>query len=109
MFDPVTMEDIFSYLYLDPARSANRVKDYNYFADVHNGNDGIVNIRGIASSDTGYWVISHNGKRRGRDFTDLYSTMLESYYLDEIEVLAGDIIDIFYLTYPSLEFNFRSC
>ncbi len=97
MFDTVTMEEIFSYLYLDPARSANRVKDYNYFIDEHSGNEGIVNLRGVASSETGYWVISHNGKRRGKEFSDLYSTMIDSYSLDEIEVLAGDIVDIFYV------------
>ena len=97
MFDVVTLEDIFSYLYIDPARNANRVKEYNYFVGEHDGNDGIVNLRGVDSSETGYWVISHNGKRRGREFTDHYSTKMESYYLDEIEVMAGDIVDIFYV------------
>ena len=97
MFDVVTLEDVLSYLYIDPARSANRVREYNYFTDEHNGNHGIVNLRGVESSDTGYWVITHNGKRRGREFTDFYSTVMDSYYLDEIEVMSGDMIDIFYV------------
>ncbi|MBI9104537.1 MAG: hypothetical protein JEY99_19130 [Spirochaetales bacterium] len=97
MFDTVTMADIFSYLYIDAARNEGKVREYNYYEGEHDGNEGLVNLRGVGATDTSYWVISHTGKRRGREFSDFYSTDIESYSLEDIEVLAGDVVDVFYI------------